>query len=442
QEDAAEEDTLTHTEGNHTFYLLEIEEDATDGMVEGVAVALTADGLLAFTSGSDSMRGVLRRAGGSDEPSFVDSPSYLAVSALADDTFFSFLDLARIGSVAANFGRPFVGELGLSGLIDDLESAFAAAGILAAGTEFAADGVHSHGIQLVGDSDSPVRELLLERGTVTGNLAGGAPSDTLSYSHSWVDAAGWWDWLNGLAQSVPELGGDLNLLVESMIGVNPEEGIFSWLGNEVRTVMTDYPDSADIGVASDNMLGSLVYILDTADADTAKASIDNVFFMGSMLAQSMISLDGTDAPAEPELSEVAGVEVTTYDFSDGFSLSYAIADGHVYFTTDTAALAAVLEGAGGSDLERLAGEVPADVTSYGVTDYSESLRATGEQLAAQLGLLAGLSGEGLAFEQLEEVSAGLTEFFSCVADRTGDSWTYTTVDGDTIVTEGFVEVDW
>src|SRR5699024_4804176 len=103
QEAATAADTRTLTAGGHTVYLLEIEADATDGMVEGVAVALTADGLLAFTSGSDSMRGVLRRASGSDEPSFMDSPSYLAVSALADDTFFSFLDLARIGSVAANF---------------------------------------------------------------------------------------------------------------------------------------------------------------------------------------------------------------------------------------------------------------------------------------------------------------------------------------------------
>lgn len=441
---AAEEGTLTLTEGSHTFYLVEDEDDVMEGFSEGMAVSLTSDGLLAFATGSDAMRGILRRADGSAEPSFAGSPSYLAVSDFASDTVFTFVDFGRIGRIAAGFGRPFVEQLELGGLLDELESAFEAAGIFASGVRLTPEGIRGHGLQLVGDSSSPVRALLLERGTVSGDFGSTLPADTLSYGRSWMDAGGWWNWLNSLAASVPELGiGDLGEMLEALTGVNPERDIFSWLGHEVRTVMTDFPDSAGIGIASDSLLGSSVYILETSDEAAAQASLDNLFFMGSMMATSMLSLDGSQGMPEPDISELGGVSVTTYDFADGFSLSYGVADGHVYLATDAAALAAVLGGTGsGTDLERLGAEVPGNVAGFSVTDYSATIRASSEQLASQLGLFAGLSGEDLDFEMLEEYSAGLTAFFNFVADRTGGSWTYTRVDGNTVVSESFVEIDW
>lgn len=443
-EAATDEDTLTLTEGDQTFYLLEIDEEETEDLIEGIAAALTPDGLLVFTSGSDAMRGVLRRAAGSDEPSFATSPSYLATAALADDTMFTFMDVARIGRIASAFGRPFVQQLELGGLLDELEGAFEAAGVLASGVSFTADGVYGHGLQLVGESSSAVRSLLLERGTVPGSIEEDLPGTTLSYGRAFTNAAGWWDWLNSLLASVPELGlGDLNSLVASFIGVDPQEGIFSWLGGDVRVITTDFPDTAGIGMASDNMLGSMVYVLETSDEATASASLDNLFFMGSMMATSMLSLDGTEAPPEPAVSDVAGVSVTTYDFADGLSISYGVGGGNVYVATDPGALSALLEGTdGGSDLSRLVDNIPADVSSFSVADYSATISAAGEQLASQIGLLAGLSGEDLDFEQLEEFSSGLAAFFEFVASRTGGMQTWTRVDGDTLVTEMFVEVDW
>ena len=59
------------------------------------------------------------------------------------------------------------------------------------------------------------------------------PEGALSYSSSAVNLSGWYDYLNELSLTVPELGGDLDSLVLSLTGLNLRESVFSWTGEQL-----------------------------------------------------------------------------------------------------------------------------------------------------------------------------------------------------------------
>ena len=82
------------------------------------------------------------------------------------------------------------------------------------------------------------------------------PEDALGFTANAVDLSGWYDYLNELALTVPELGGDLDSLILSFTGLNLRESVFSWTGDQLVTVTTGLGEAAEPGVSSENLLAT------------------------------------------------------------------------------------------------------------------------------------------------------------------------------------------
>lgn len=445
----SEPETTSLTEGEFTFLVVNVEEEATEGFVSSVAVSLAGDRFV-FSSNPDALRGVLRRLAGSDEPSLAGASGFASAAELTDGNLFSFIDMPSVVRTASTFASPFAAEFGVSALLDEAVSALSTVGVIASSTTFTADGMSSNSLQVVGDSSATVRNLLLNREAASRDALGFVSEGALGVASGFSNPTGWWDYLNTLLAKYPELGiGSLDELFLAFGGIDIRAGFFNWVGSEMTTVTTGLTTAAAPGVASENLLGQNLYILRTsADAD-AQAGLDNIVNTMSMLISSFTSLDGSSAaPAELGTTElVEGVSVRTLDVTDGVTLSYAVTDGFVLVATDGTSVAEALQAraAGGSPSEtiaRMLEQVPAGAVSYSVADTGASLRGLAGQVSAQIETVAGLSGEGVDFEALDAASNGLEEFLNFVADRTGGSWSHTQISDGVIRSQGFSEVDW
>lgn len=445
----SEPGTLTLTEGNYTFWVVEIDEEATEGLVTGVAVTLIDDQLI-FSSTPDALRGVLRLMGGSNEPSLAGVPAFGQVAHLQDSDIFSYVDMGAGARTAQTFARPFAQEFGVGALLDEAVSALATAGVLAGGNNFTADGMSGTSVQVVGDDNATIRSLLLDRSPASQDALAFVPAEALAVSSGFSNPTAWWGYFNTLVASYPELGiSSLDDLLLMFVGLDLRSSFFSWVGNEMTTITTGLTATGAPGVASDNLLGENLYILRTdADAD-AQAGLDTIMQMASMMLGAFTSLDGSTAgqPDTGTSETVDGVNVRTFTLTDGVIVSYAVTDGFVLIATDATSVAAALEArAAGAvapeTVNRLMASIPADVVSFSVSDNEASLRSLAGQTAAQVEMVAGLSGGGIDFDALDSASSGIEEFLNFVADHLDGSWAFTTIDGNVITSESFTEVDW
>lgn len=442
-------DTMELQEGDQVFWVTRLDDELTEGTVDTVSVSLTDD-LLVVSSNPDVLRGVLRRQAGASEPSLATSDTFTRAGAYTDGHVVMFLDVNVVASTLSSFARPFAQEFGVGSLVDELVSALETVGTIAGSTTFTDDGIHSHGLQLVGDSNSTIRSLLLDRNPATTDVLGYAPASAVTISSGFSNPVGWWNYLNQVLSSNPELGiGSLDELLLGFLGLDIRAGFFNWVGNELTTITTGLPDAVAPGVTPDNLLGESLYILRTDDEQAAQIGLNNMLSMLSMLVSSFTSLDGSTAGQldTGTREDINGVSVTTFDLSDGIIISYAVVDGHVLIATDATSVAAALQAnaAGGqapATLARMLDNVAPGAVAFTVNDAEALLRSLGTQMPAQLELLAGLSGQGVDFAALDAATDGLEQYLNFIADRAGGNWSATVIDGNAIITEGFAEIDW
>ncbi len=442
-------DAMQQQEGNESFWVVDIDEELTEGAVSGVAVSLTDD-MLIVSSNPDLLRGVLRRAAGASEPSLATAPAFTQVADYTDGNIVTYLDVTVISSTLSAFARPFASEFGVSSLVDELVSAMETVGVIAGSSTFTADGMSGVSVQLVGDSNTAIRSLLLDRQAANADVLQFLTPDALSVSSGFSNPAGWWNYLNQMLASNPELGiGSLDDLLVGFVGLDLRAGFFNWVGNELTVVTNGLADATAPGVAADNLLGESLYILRTdSDAD-AQAGLDNIMMTLGMLISAFTSLDGTASggPDAGTTEVVAGTTVRTMELTDGFILSYAVADGFVLIGTDQTSVGNALNAraAGGNATEtisRVLSAIPADTVSFSASDSGAMLTSLAGQIPAQIEMVAGLTGQGIDFAALDAATSGLEEFMNFLAQRTGGNWSYTVIDGNAIVTETFAEIDW
>ena len=432
----AQENPETMTEGDYTFYQLPL-EDADP--VQVVAYA-QADDLLLISTNPEVLRGVLRRLGGADEPNFADAEGYTqTLSDLESGTFYGYLDYAGIADAA----EPFAQGFGFDQLVTRLLSAFRTAGVTGGVARLTDDGLTTEGFQAV-DAEGGDRDLytLLTSGEAADlETQRFAPSDALGYSVSAVDLSGWYDYLNSLATSVPELGGDLDSLLLSFTGINLRETFFDWTDGQVVTITTGLGEPSEPGVPSDNLLGESVYLIKASDENEAQQGLAVLLESVSQSVSAFSDPMGGSGGATSGTEQIGETEVTRYDITDGVSLSYAITDGYALIATTDDAMRSVLEADGSLDVDF--SDVPGGASTVAYSDAQATLEGTAQQIGSQLELAAGLGGSsGLNFDDVENASSVLEEYLSFIASRLGTSVGYSERSGEGVSSLSETEVDW
>lgn len=423
-------------EGDYLFYLERL--DDPDAPADAVAYTVMSD-LIALSSNPDVLRGVLRRYGGADEPSFVTSDGYRdTLGRLDAGNLHTYFDYSSIGDSLL----PFAQGMGFDEAANRLQRAFATFGLTSSVLSVTDDGFVTEGWQRIDPDgrDETLQRLLADAGAIDPAGLNFVPEEAISYSLTSTDLAGWWQYLNELAATVPELGGDLNMLVLSFIGLDIDRAFFSWTEPAIATATLGLAEVTAPGMPVDNFLGELVYAIRTSDEAAAQAGLDEVFEMLAMTLAMFADPMGDPGEFQAEVEEVAGVTVTHYDVVPGLSLSYAVTDGHALIATSRGAIAAAIDT---TAQVALPSGVPADATRVGYTDTRRSLEGTAQGLRGQVEMAAGLTGAaGLDFDAVTQASAAIEEFVNFVASRAGESVNYTVVSDDGIYSYSTTEVTW
>ena len=434
----------TFTEGDYTFYQENL-EDADP--IQVVAFAL-ADDLLMLSTNPETLRGMLRQLGGSEDPAFVDSEGYAStLGGLEPGTFYSYIDYAQIADAAA----PLAGSLGFDALVTRLSQALTTAGVYGGVIRLTDDGIVQEAYQVpnAAGGDATLYALLTSAQPTSQDAVAFAPEGALDYSSATVDLQAWWDYLNEFAASVPELGGDLNTLLLSFFGVDLRTSFFDWTGSQITTVTTGFTETVQPGVPAENLLGEAVYILAATDEEAARTGLETLFQNITQGVSAFSDPQGGTGGAVMDASSIDGVNVTRYDITDGLSLSYAVTEGFVLIATSPEAMQAVLSARTDDSsitnnpayntLQELA---PENASSVRLLDYGGILESIAQTVAAQLELTAGLTGaQGLDFDATSEASDKFEEFLTFVAARFSTYAGYGER-GELIRTYSQTDVDW
>ncbi|UCH25479.1 MAG: hypothetical protein JSV66_16345 [Trueperaceae bacterium] len=443
-EAAGSEMVRVSSEGGLPFYIQRFE--STDTPLNGLAYAQAED-ILMLSSNPDALRAVLRQLAGSNDPGFGSSEGYTGTLAkLPEGNFYGYIDYSQIADVVEPLAKGFGFDQLVGRFVQALDTAGSSGGVVSL-TE---SGIESQHIQALNGSGKDLALYLLLSSSFPASRTplSFAPETALSFTSSRIDLSGWWNYLNDLAGSTPELGGDLDDLLSIFVGVDLRSTFFSWSGTQVTTITTGLADVTEPGLPSSNLLGEVVYLIETFDEEAARRGLSQLFSSVSAGIASFADPMGGSGNASTTTHVVAGTEVVSYDIASGLSLSYAISDGFVLIATSQDAMATVLHakqnGAGlQPGLERLKAEIPDNVSSFTLSDDRASLEGTARQLTSQLQLVSGLSGAAnLDFDAVSQASGAVETFMQFIAMRLGGTVSYTLKRDGSVISFGKTEVSW
>jgi hypothetical protein len=434
--DAGTQDAEAFEESGATFFQIPLNGAEP---LQVLAYTLTDD-LLALSTNPDELRGVLRRHAGADEPNFASAQGYRdTLEGLDEGTFYSFFNYARLAEVAA----PYAQNLGFDPLVDRLSRALATVGAVGSVVRLTDDALISESFQAVNreGGDASLYALLTADTAATTDVP--VPEGALSFTANAVNLGGWYDYLNELALTVPELGGDLDSLILSFTGLNLRESVFSWTGEQFVSVTTGLSAAVEPGVPSENLLGDAAYLIEATNAAAAQRGLGALLQNLSQTASSLSDPEGGAGQPERQQETIAGAEVTRFDITDGVTVLYAVSGGYAILATSQDAMERTLTAQQEGGQDDLFGDVPGGATGVSYTDSQATFESLSQQLSSQIQLAAGMGGaSGLDFEAVEAASSVAEEFLGFVATRLGSSTGYSErADGGT---RGYseTEVDW
>lgn len=448
---ADESGVMSLTEGALTFYVASDVDNEDSELVPAefgtLAWARTGD-MLAVSSNPDVLRGVLRRYQGAAEPNLTSNSAFAAtVGTLGSGNVYAFLDTAAVVGVVA----PLAAGLGFDGIVQRLGNAFTTMGTYGAVSSIVADGIDGRSLRLLGDRslDPRLYDLIAASGGVSDGAQAFVPATALGFHVASLDIPGWWAWLSDVAASEPQLGiDDLGAMVTQMTGLDLDQVLFSWMGTEVATITAGAPATTQVGMAMENPLGDVLYLVKTTDEAAAAAGINTLFQMGTAMASSFMDPMGESTGNPPVTRTVAGISVTDYELSAGFTISTAVAGGYAIIATtpegmDQALAALAQPQALPLSLAPLRQRVPAGVGSFTLSDDRASLASMADTVMAQMGTLTGLVGsDDIDFDAAERANQALAQFIGFVADRLGASVSYTRFDAGAVHGESHSGVTW
>ncbi len=425
----------TETEGSMTFY----QQLITSEKAPPIPLVFAKEGnLLMLSTHPDTMRGVLRQLQGSKDPSFADTEAYQKTLAKLEGNFMGYLDYAQLPAALSTYTK----GLGFDKLVSRLTEAFETAGVSAGVLRLTDAGMESEGLQAYDPmgKDKELLALLKADTKADEQVLRFYSKDALSFSAGSVNLAGWWNYLNGISESTPELGGSLDELLQAFTGINLQETVFNWTGDQFASMTTKVAEVAAPGVAATNLLGDQVFMIQAKDEQKAAEGLSQLFSSASQGIAAFADPSGGAGSAKTETQEVNGITVTSYEITSGVKLSYAITKGYVLIATSDDALATALNASGEAGF---AASLPELATSYSVTDNQRSVRASAQQMISQLQLAAGFGGaSNLNFDAVDEASQKLETFVQFIAERLGTSTSYSEQHAEGIYSFSQSEIAW
>ncbi len=419
-------------------------------IVDGLPIAAARYGeLLALSTNPDALRGVLRAAQGGSDPSFADAAGYTGtLGTMAPGQLYGFLDLEPLARALT----PLAGGLGFDRSVARIAAMLETFGTSAGVARVTSRGSESESVQLLrqGGRDPALYALLAaDVGGVPPRLLDAIPAEAVSVSATAGDPGAIYDYVLTLLRELPELAlPDPEGLIRDLIGVDLRGDVFAWMGSGSMTITTGFGAAVDPGVPGEDLLGESALVFLSDDDVAARAGLERTGVMLASMVSAFADPMGAGGMVQPTTRDVAGVTVTSFDVFPGLELHVAAAKGYALVATSAGAADAVARaiGAGGSlpdTIARLLPEVPAEASSFTVSDDRATLLGTADQLTMQVQLLAGLTaGAGLDFEAVEDASAALEGFLQALAERLGGTVSYSVSDGAALRGVSRSEIDW
>lgn len=438
------EPVQSFSESGFTFYQLDLQE----GSPLPVLAYAQAQELLLLSSNPDTLRGLLRRLAGASELNLADSAGFQATLArLAPGNFYGYLDFVQLATVA----QPLTQGLGVDGLVARLAKALETAGVTGGVLRATPTGLEQESRQAVNPQggDLALYQLLTAGEPVSFDSLRFTPQNVLSYTVGATDLRGWWDYLNDLASSVPELGGNLDQLLLANFGLDLRRTFFAWTGAHVASIVTAPSEVVVPGVAAENLLGENVFLLATTDEAAAQRGLTELL---QVVSQAVAAFGDPMGVGVPTISSevIGGVTVNHYDITQGVSLSYAVTGGYALIATSREAMRATLETLAGTvnlgtqaSYQALVAAVPTQINSLSFTDTRLSMEWVAREMRSQIQLTAGLTGgAGLDFAAIDRAAGALEEFLLFTAGRLGSGVGYSQRSPEGSYSYSFTEVSW
>jgi hypothetical protein len=434
----------TLSEGDVEFYVTTDSSAEADAPFSTAAFTLQQD-ILMLSTNPDTLRGVLRQLAGSSDPNFTTSEGYTSsLATFESGNSYLYFDLPTI---AENYA-PLAKQVGFEQLIDRLAQAFNTAGVSAGVSRFTDEGTEGQGIQVVNPAggDASLLALLTEAGTADRSVLQRAPADALAVSSSYSNLTGWWDYLNEIVAVQPELGGDLDTILQGF-GLDLRSTFFSWVGKQFFSVTTGVAEAVEPGMAPDNLLGEAVYMFEASDEAAAQEGLTNLVQTISAQVAAFADPSGGTGDAAESTTEIAGATINNFEITSGVSLSYTVKDGYAFLATSQDAMTKVLENSGSlQDAEAVQGLltfIPEDASSFTISNDQVTLQGTASQLSSSLQTTAGIGGaSNLDFDKVEAASAKFEEFVNFVAERLGYSVSYSVQGENGVTSASKSEIRW
>ncbi len=444
-EENSKNNAETLSEGEFEFYTITDTSAEADSALSTFAFAQHQD-ILMLSTNPDTLRGLLRQLGGSSDPNFTTSAGYQSsLATLEAGNAYAYFDLPTI---AENYA-PLAKQVGFDQLIDRLEQAFNTAGITGGVSRFTDEGTEGQGVQAINPDggDASLLALLTESGVADKSVLERAPEGALAVSSSYANLTGWWDYLNELVAVQPELGGDLDTILQGF-GLDLRGTFFGWVGSQVFSITTGVSETVEPGVAASNLLGEAVYMFEASDEAAAQEGLTTLVQTISAQVAAFADPSGGTGNAAESTTDIAGVTVNNFEITSGVNLSYAVTNGYALLATSQDAMTKVLSAADGSlsgveAVQSLVTFIPEDASSFTISNDQVTLQSTASQLSSSIQTTAGIGGaSNLDFDKVEAASAKFEEFLNFVAERLGYSVSYSRQGEVGVTSSSKTEVRW
>ena len=244
-----------------------------DGSDLPVVVARIDDVYVVATT-PDAVRGVIRRATGSDEPSLADRPLRQTTERFVGTGVGLMLDLTAMADIIEGFVGPGDTTTAEGYLQDRLLSAARTVGGFASRWGLSADGiVMESAVAVDPDGGDPALADLLLCSTCAVSRAFLAPAGSVAVASQHVPVRGIFAYLQGVLDGVADVTGedlDLRDLVQEAFGLDLDAALLDWAGSEVHLVQLE---------AFEPGLGPLIYgvptvaLMPVASPDAARQGL-------------------------------------------------------------------------------------------------------------------------------------------------------------------------